>query len=45
MLRRLAGRSGRGPHDIVVGAEVVRAYLDRVEVPTADDGPLVVGGG
>ncbi|MDM7854115.1 AAA family ATPase [Cellulomonas alba] len=42
VLRRLAGRTGGGPHDVVVEPERALAYLEGFEVPTADEGPLVV---
>jgi len=44
VLRRLAGRAGTGPHDVVVDPGRARAYLDGFEVPTDDEGPLVVVG-
>ncbi|GAA4621959.1 AAA family ATPase [Cellulomonas oligotrophica] len=45
VLRRLAGRTGSGPHDVVVPPALARAYLDGFEVPTEDEGPLVVVAG
>lgn len=42
VLGRLAGRSGTGPHDVTVPVELASAYLDGIEVPTPDEGPLVV---
>ena len=42
VLARLAERRGLGPDDIVVPADRALAYLDGFEVPTADEGPLVV---
>lgn len=41
-LLRLADRRNAGPHDIVVEPDLARAYLDGFEVPTPDEGPLVV---
>ncbi|GEA88669.1 GNAT family N-acetyltransferase [Cellulomonas cellasea] len=42
VLRRLAGRTGSGPHDVAVAPALARTYLDGFEVPTPDEGPLVV---
>lgn len=42
ILIRLASRSGAGPHDVTVRPDLARAYLDAFELPTADEGPLVV---
>jgi predicted kinase len=42
VLDRLVGRTGSGPHDIAVDPQLARAYLDGFEVPTSDEGPLVV---
>lgn len=42
VLRRLAGRSNLGPHDIAVDPDLARAYLDGFEVPGPDEGPLLV---
>lgn len=42
VLARLAGRAGAGPHDVPVPPDLARAYLDGFEVPTAEEGPLVV---
>lgn len=42
ILTRLASRAGAGPHDVTVPPDLARAYLDGFEVPTADEGPLVV---
>ncbi|WP_258727015.1 GNAT family N-acetyltransferase [Cellulomonas sp. NS3] len=44
VLRRLAARTGAGPDDVVVPAELARAHVDGFEVPTPDEGPLVVLG-
>ncbi|MFS0698734.1 GNAT family N-acetyltransferase [Cellulomonas sp. 179-A 4D5 NHS] len=42
VLRRLAGRTGSGPHDVAVPARLARAYLDGFEAPTPDEGPLLL---
>lgn len=42
VLARLTDRAGAGPHDVPVPPPLARAYLDGFEVPTAEEGPLVV---
>lgn len=42
ILARLRDRAGAGPHDVPVPPALARAYLDSFEVPTSDEGPLVV---
>lgn len=42
VLERLAARRNASPHDVVVTPEQALAYLDGFQVPTPDEGPLVV---
>lgn len=42
VLRRLAARTGSGPHDVAVPADLARAYVHGFELPTPDEGPLVL---
>ncbi|PFG42092.1 hypothetical protein ATJ88_0742 [Isoptericola jiangsuensis] len=42
VLERLAARRGTGGDDVVVPPDLAVAYLDGFEVPTPDEGPLVV---
>ncbi len=42
VLGRLWHREGGGPHDVVVPPDQADAYLAGFEVPTVDEGPLVV---
>jgi predicted kinase/RimJ/RimL family protein N-acetyltransferase len=42
VLRRLAARTGSGPHDVVVPPDLARRYLDGFETPAPDEGPVVV---
>lgn len=42
VMDRLAARSGSGPHDVLVPPELARRHLVGFEVPTRDEGPLVV---
>ncbi len=44
ILDRLARREGGGPDDVVVTPEQAIAYLDGFEVPSAEEGPLLVKG-
>ncbi|MDT0164118.1 ATP-binding protein [Actinotalea sp. AC32] len=41
-LSRVAARQGSGPHDVELPPGVAAAYVDGFEVPTAEEGPLVV---
>jgi predicted kinase len=38
--RRLVRRSGRGPNDVRVPADLLRRYVARFEAPTPDEGPV-----
>ncbi|MDO8150558.1 ATP-binding protein [Isoptericola sp. b408] len=42
VLERLAARRHRGPDDVAVPRARAEAYLDGFQVPTPDEGPLVV---
>lgn len=42
VLERLSKRSNQGPHDIAVPRDRAIAYLDGFEVPTPQEGPLVI---
>lgn len=44
ILRRLNERAGSGPHDVAVPANRALAYLAGFEVPTPQEGPLIVLG-
>ncbi|MCR6688764.1 GNAT family N-acetyltransferase [Cellulomonas sp.] len=42
VMDRLAARAGSGPHDVLVPPDLARRHLAGFEVPTRDEGPLVV---
>lgn len=42
VLARLGARRGTGPHDVIVSDDLARKYLDGFQIPTDDEGPLVI---
>ncbi|WP_284251626.1 AAA family ATPase [Litorihabitans aurantiacus] len=42
LLARVSARTGAGPDDVVISEATLRRIVDGFEVPTADEGPLVV---
>lgn len=42
LLARVSARTGSGPDDVVISEATLRRFVDGFEVPTPDEGPLVV---
>ena len=38
----MSARTGSGPDDVVISEATLRRFVDGFEVPTPDEGPLVV---